>query len=174
MEFDSNYQPFLRLPAPLQNIIMTAPRYSDGEAVIEMLSDPRVYMNLAGPPYPYGQKEWDEWFPIIDKLTKNALIEFREIQKTRQEGGDGKFWADGAPMTAIREVDPTTGEQKFIGTLDATRTNYIFHGVNAENQRKQDENDALEVGDPKIDWALGCESFHFHPSQGSYICFSHG
>jgi hypothetical protein len=67
MEFDSNDSPIIRLSAPHTNITITPPRYSDGEAVISMLSDPRVYMNLAGPPYPYAQKEWDEWFPIIER-----------------------------------------------------------------------------------------------------------
>jgi hypothetical protein len=159
MEADSDNLPFLRLPAPNENIIFTMPRYSDGAAVIEILSDPRVYMNLAGPPYPYGQKEWDSWFPTMDKLCKNALAEWREVEKTRNQGGDGKLWTNGVPFTAIREVDPTTGEQKFIGTLGTTRTNYIFHGADAGNQKKQDANDALEVGDPNIDWTIGCESF---------------
>ncbi|KAE9365741.1 hypothetical protein N431DRAFT_429975 [Stipitochalara longipes BDJ] len=166
MEFDSNNSPFIRLPAPHKDIIITPPRYSDGEAVIEILSDPRVYMNLAGPPYPYGQKEWDEWFPIIGKASKDALSEWREVEKFRKEGGDGKKWINGAPVTAIREVDPLTGEQKFIGTLDPTRNNYIFHGVHAENQRKQDLNDALKAGDPKIDWSLGYYLAPSHHGRG--------
>jgi len=127
--------------------------------VIEILSDPRVYMNLAGPPYPYGQKEWDSWFPIMDKLCKDALGEWKDVENTRKKGGGGKLWTNGVPFTAIREVDPTTGEQKLIGTLGTIRTNYIFHGADLENQKKQDANDALEVGDPNIDWTIGCESF---------------
>ena len=158
MEFDSNNSPFIRLPAPHQNIIITPSRYSDGDAVIEVLSDPRVYMNLAGPPFPYGQKEWDDWFAILEKASKDALSEWREVQKTRKEGGEGRRWTNGVPVTAIRDVDPVTGEQKFIGSIDATRTNFTFHGAHDENQRKQEENDALEAGNPDIDWGVGCES----------------
>jgi len=170
MEFDSTDTPILRLPAPLQNIIITPTRYSDGEGVIELLSDPRVYMNLAGPPYPYGQKEWDEWFPILDKLNKDALTELHNVLKTRKDGGEGRNWTNGAPMTSIREIDPKTGEQKFIGMINATRTHFVFLGADEVSQRRQDENDALEVGDPRIDWDLGCES-PFHRLQSEVICF---
>jgi hypothetical protein len=161
MEFDSNNSPFIRLSAPNQNIIITPSRYSDGDTVVKALSDPRVYMNLAGPPYPYGQKEWDDWFPMLEKASKDTLVEWREVERVRKEGGDGKRWvngAHGAPVTAIREVDPVTGEQKFIGSIDATRKNFSFYEDSEENKKKREVNDALEAGDPKINWELGCKS----------------
>jgi GNAT superfamily N-acetyltransferase len=161
MEFDANNSPFIRLPAPNENIIITPSRYSDGDAVIELLSDPRIYMNLAGPPYPYGQEEWDSWFPILEKASKDTLKEWREVENSRKEGVHGRQWvtgAHGAPVTAIREIDPVTGEQKFIGSIDATRKNWLFYGATDENKRKQEANDALEAGDPKIQWDLGCKS----------------
>jgi hypothetical protein len=161
MEFDANNSPFIRLPAPNENIIITPSRYSDGDAVIKLLSDPRVYMNLAGPPYPYGQEEWDGWFPILEKASKDTLAEWLEVEKSRKEGGHGRKWvtgARGAPVSAIREVDPVTGEQRFIGSIDATRKNWLFYAVTEENKRKQEANDALEAGDPRIQWDLGCKS----------------
>lgn len=118
-------------------------------------------MNLAGPPYPYGQKEWDSWFPILEKASKDTLAEWREVEQARKEGSHGRQWvtgAHGAPVTAIREVDSVTEEQKFIGSIDATRKNWLFYGVAEENKRKQEANDALEAGDPKIQWDLGCKS----------------
>jgi RimJ/RimL family protein N-acetyltransferase len=121
-------------------------------------------MNLAGPPFPYGRKEWDDWSAILERASKDTLAEWREVEKTRKEGGNGRQWVNGAPVTAIREVDPVTGEQKFIGSIDVTRHNYTFHGVHEENQRKQDENDALAAGNPEIDWSVGCESCPLHSS----------
>jgi hypothetical protein len=180
MEFDANNSPFIRLPAPNENIIITPSQYSDGDAVIKLLSDPRVYMNLAGPPYPYGQKEWDSWFPILERASKNTLAEWREVEKSRKERGHGRQWvtgAHGAPVTAIREIDPVTGEQKFIGSIDATRKNWLFYGATEENKRRQEANDALEAGDPRIQWDLGCKSqtiLHFvcDNERVSYTCDS--
>jgi hypothetical protein len=98
MEFDANNSPFIRLPAPNENIIITPSRYSDGDAVIELLSDPRVYMNLAGPPYPYGQEEWDSWFPILEKASKDikGMARSREVKKRRwpwKAMGDRSAWS---------------------------------------------------------------------------------
>lgn len=157
MEFDSNNSPFLRLPAPHSNIILTPPRDSDGDAVIEILSDPRVYMNLAGPPFPYGQKEWDEWFPIIEKGAHDALLELREVEKAKKEGGSGTIWVKGASVNAIRELDPVTSEQKFIGIIGIDRRDFVFHDGNKETQMRKEENFAFEAGNPGITWELGCE-----------------
>jgi hypothetical protein len=161
MEFDSNDSPIIRLSAPHTKIIITPPRYSDGEAVISMLSDPRVYMNLAGPPYPYAQKEWDEWFPIIEKGSHDALLEWREAEKSRKDGGYGKRWVKGAPVIAIRDVDPVTREQKLIGIIGVARMDFMIKAANDENKRKQEVNEALDAGDPEIVWELGCKSCSF-------------
>jgi hypothetical protein len=161
MEFDSNNSPFIRLPAPLQDIIITPPLYSDGDAVIKILSDPKVYMKLAGPPYPYGQKEWDEWFPLIEKVSSDALVEYLEVEKAKKESVEGRRWVNGTPIRTIRAIDPVTREQKCIGTIDPTRTDFVFHGAREENRRKQTHNDGLEVGSPEIEWCFGCESFLF-------------
>ena len=45
-------EPFLRLRQH-QGIILTPPRPSDAEALVQHLNDPLVYQNLAGTPYPY-------------------------------------------------------------------------------------------------------------------------
>ena len=161
MEFDSNDSPIIRLSAPHTNIIITPPRYSDGEAVIFMLSDPRVYMNLAGPPYPYAQKEWDEWFPIIERSSHDALLEWKEAEKSRKDGGYGKRWVKGAPVIAIRDVDPVTREQKLIGIIGVARMDFMIKAANDENKRRQEVNEALDAGDPEIVWELGCKSCSF-------------
>jgi len=164
MEFDENNSPFIRLPAPHTNIIITPPCYSDGDAVITVLNDPRVYMNLAGPPFPYAKKDWDERFPMIEKATSDALTEWREVAKSRNEMGDGnqleKRWMSrGLPVSAIRDVDPVTGEQKFVGDIGVRRREFMILEDQEERKRLIQENEALEAGDPEIAWEMGCESF---------------
>lgn len=126
-----------------------------------MLSDPRVYMNLAGPPYPYAQKEWDEWFPIIQKGSHDALLEWREAEKSRKDGGYEKRWVKGAPVIAIRDVDPVNREQKLIGIIGVTRMDFMIKAASDENKRRQEVNEALDAGDPGIVWELG---FYLAPS----------
>jgi RimJ/RimL family protein N-acetyltransferase len=162
MEFDANNTPFIRLPAPLTNIILAPPLYSDGEAVIEILNDPRVYMNLNGPPFPYEQKEWDEWFPLIQKSSSEALIEFQEVEKLRKGVGEGpkegRRWVSaGSPISAIREVDPVTGEQRFIGTISFGRADRST----SDGEDKGMLNDvhiSLEAKGSEMGWVMGCES----------------
>ena len=78
MEFDKSNAPFLRLPPPHSNIILAVGRDSDGLAVISMLNDPMVYINLAGPPFPYTQAHFDAQFK---KTSGEIEIVFGRIQR---------------------------------------------------------------------------------------------
>jgi hypothetical protein len=123
-------------------------------------------MNLAGPPFPYTRKDWDEWFPMIEKATSDALVEWREVDKSRKENergsGEEKRWlGEGLPVSSIREVDPVTGEQKFIGDIGIRRREFMILGDEEEKKRLVEENNALEAGNPNIAWEMGCESFPF-------------
>jgi len=168
MEFDANNTPFIRLPAPLTNIIIAPPLYSDGEAVIKIFNDPRVYMNLLGPPFPFMQKDWDERFALIQKSSSDALIQFREVVKSRAEGGagdgrkPGSRWVDaGSPVSAIRELDPVTGEQNFIGSIGFAKRKYPVLESEEEKKRNIAVDGPLETGVPEMPWSMG---FYLAPS----------
>lgn len=68
----------------------------------------------------------------------------------------GKRWVGQLPVSAIREVNAENGEERFIGEVALRRRNYISVSDIAERTRLEEENEALEAGDPKIDWTLGC------------------
>jgi hypothetical protein len=58
---DRTGEPFLRLPAPFQNIIITPPRSEDVPSIVRALNDPRVYKTLSGPPFPYLEEHATAW-----------------------------------------------------------------------------------------------------------------
>lgn len=153
MQLDANNEPFIPLPAPHNNIILTPPRFADADAAIACLNDPTVYMNLSGPPFPYTQENSKEWTSILSKATSDALKEFRAAQ-----GDDGKRWVSQIPVSAIREMDADSGEGKFIGEVTIRRRVYESVTDPVERKRLQEENEALKAGDPRIEWAFGCKS----------------
>ena len=172
LEFDQSRsnEPFLRLPKPLQNIIITPPRKSDVESVLEYLNDPRVYNNLIGPPFPYKQEHYEFWGSMIEAGCSEGLSQYYRIMETgKGSGSPGKrTWADVFPVRSIREVNPETGEQKFIGDLEMDRQGYAYDQTKNEEERKRAKelNESYEAGDPRIEWTIGGEKFHGLPLSG--------
>jgi len=161
MEFTNSNPavPFIRLPPPFENIIITPPRYGDGSTVIEIMANPVVYMNLEGPPFPYTQESWQEWYPIIAKLSSDSLAEYYAAEEARKRGE--KRWIKTAlPVCMIREVDRATGDEKFLGACDVR-----FRGVpgveNEKRKRMKEINEGYEAGDPRIEREIG---FYISPS----------
>ena len=73
--------------------------------------------------------------------------------------GGPPLWVDtGSPVTAIREVDSETGEQKFVSESMVRRRGFLLVSDEAERKRQKDSNDAMEAGDPRIEWKIGCKS----------------
>ena len=159
MEFDKSNAPFLRLPPPHSNIILAIGRDSDGPAVISMLNDPAVYMNLAGPPFPYTQAHFDAQFKKTSGEIEIVLAEFREVEASRGEPNSRKF-VGGIPFTVIREIDPQTGENTFIGDFYIRRNGFVEIENEEDRKRMKDQNDGLEAGDPNIVWETGCQFFY--------------
>ena len=162
LEFSTqDKEPFLRLPPPLENFILTPPRSSDGESVVASLNDPRVYNYLVGPRYPYRQTDWDEWYPAIVRGCQRSLelycpnAPFREPEVDNQIGEPG----DGgqAPVRVIREIDPTTGRQTFVGDMVLRKCGFVDVLDENERQRLKNENDSWPTADKKIIYDIGCE-----------------
>ncbi|KAH8891951.1 hypothetical protein GQ53DRAFT_746413 [Thozetella sp. PMI_491] len=158
LEFDQSRsnEPFLRLPPPYQNIILTPPRKSDGPRVVECLNDPKVYTSLLGPPFPYTHQNFEFWYNSIEKQCAEGLKQYLEVKGGMDGSGEqGKRkWANACPVRIIREVNPETGAQEFIGDLGIDR-----HGYSGETKDQQDKlrelNYSYEDGDERIDWDIG-------------------
>ncbi|KAF8849415.1 hypothetical protein BDZ45DRAFT_663248 [Acephala macrosclerotiorum] len=159
MQYTEHGVPYLSLPAPHTNVRLTPPRKEDGPAVISILNHPLVYMNLAGPPYSYIQKDWDTWYPELSEFTNKALWELQAAEDSTRSG-DTKN-GSGVPLSTIREVDSETGEESLIGEINFRRREFLTVLDVEERKRVKMENDARDAGDPGIVWEIG---FYLSPT----------
>ncbi|KAF4538039.1 GNAT family protein [Lasiodiplodia theobromae] len=156
-------EPYLQFPSPHVHLRLTPMRHSDGPATIAAMNDPRVYMNILSPPFPYLPQHWDQQFATIDAATRRAREELDAVEAWRKQGGSGpKMWVgSGLPFTAIREVVVVEGpegkeeEERFLGRINIRRKD--FRTVVDEGERKalKAANDAKVAGDPEIEWEMG-------------------
>ena len=162
LEFSSqDNEPFLRLLPALDNFILTPPRSSDGEPVVESMNDPRVYNYLIGPPFPYPRSDWDKWYPAIVKGCQrslelyypNAPYHAPEVELQGGESGD----AGQAPVRIIRETDPMTAKQTFVGDVVIRKSTFSEILDKNEKERLKNENDSLPTADKKIIYDIGCK-----------------
>lgn len=158
MEFDKNNIPFIRLPHPHGTIILATSRDNDSDnaALISMLNDPEVYMNLAGPPYPYTKEHHNEKLKKINLETEKSLSELRELQLKQRR------WVAGSPFTVIREIDPQTLEETVVGDFVIRRSDFLFVNNAEDRARMKEWNDRLEAGDEGIIWEIECKSSLLH------------
>ncbi|KAF2817809.1 uncharacterized protein BDZ99DRAFT_373962 [Mytilinidion resinicola] len=159
IQFDKNGSPFLRLPAPHNHIILTPPRPTDGPAMIEMHNDPAIYMTLFSPPFPFTQRSFDDFYPIMSGTTQKAWEEYQEGKAVE---GREKWVSAGLPVTCIRVAKgEPTGEEKMLGDFTIKKRRYVsIKDLEARAERKG-ENDGWPAGDPRIEWELG---FYLSPT----------
>ena len=176
----SRLDPFhLTVPHPSLRLVLTAPRDSDRDAVLQAHNDPRVYMNLEGPAYPYTIKDWQNWHGIITDAAETCLLEWEEKMKNEsgkgQEGSDqgiipnddDRKWV-GSKMwvSAIREVisPPALPLQSgsalelaepFIGDIAIRRSGLRYILDDKQRQIAVEHNAELSPGDPAIIWEIG-------------------
>jgi hypothetical protein len=152
MEFDEEGSPYIPFPPPHQSLRLTPPRYADGVNAARIHNDPKVYMNLSGPPFPYTQESWDSWWPIVSKVASDALAEFEDVQ-----AGKRKWVRAGSPVMVIREMKGD-GDGELIGDIAIRMQEFLLIKDVAERKRARDENEGFEAGDPRIVWEMGCKS----------------
>ncbi|ETI21822.1 hypothetical protein G647_05891 [Cladophialophora carrionii CBS 160.54] len=145
------------IPHPTLKIALTPPRESDRDASIAGLNHPKVYMNLNGPPYPYTDKDWAEWYATIGGASSHNLAELKAIQGQRPSGLASQDWSKNRWLgqrlwtSTIRDVV----DGRFIGTIAVQRETFMYILDAKERQRRTDENDNFEPGDPRIIWMIG-------------------
>lgn len=139
-------EPFLRLPAPHNNIIITAPRLEDASPIVPVLNDPKVCKYLLGPPHPYLQEHADSFQGLI-KSEADLLI--NEISSK-----DPGAIVGGCPVRTLREVQPD-GTELFLGDIAVRRHDWAELDDERERTALKEENMARDVGDPNILWAFG-------------------
>ncbi|KAJ5612130.1 hypothetical protein N7510_005324 [Penicillium lagena] len=156
-------EPYLRLPTPLSNIIITPHRLSQLEetvaAQVRLLNDPKIYLNLSGPPYPYLPEHGEEWVKMkcaeAEPVLGTLRAEFENPDTDKQV-------FDFCPFNVIREVteqDPETGDplkDVILGDIGVARYPFYEDGYDTEKMAEaQRLNNELSAGDGRIVWAIG-------------------
>ncbi|KAJ6543559.1 GNAT domain-containing protein [Mycena vulgaris] len=152
-------EPFLRLPPPFANIIITPPRMSDVEPSVEILNDPAVamWMGPMGPgsePYTAARAE-----PWLTKVKAETDVVVQELHSTP----GGPF--TGCPVRHIREVRED-GTDVFIGDVGLARSRWSEVLDADERARLVAENNARAAGDPAIVWHVGYYLAPSHHGRG--------
>jgi len=155
-------EPYLRLPKPLDDIIITPPRLSDAPSLVHNLNDPSVCKWLETPPYPYLPEHADYWLSIVMKSSDDIL---RELAEAGEGQADSPLPAvGGCPVRHLREVKED-GTDVFIGTIEIRRC--CFQGEDPQTRdRLQKENAERAVGDPDIVWCIGDYLASSHHGRG--------
>lgn len=167
-------EPYLQLPAPCANIIITPYRehqIEEASAVMtEVLNDSRVYSWLVGPPYPFLPEHGVDWMKTNIAENKELLStlqkEFEASQSHQGDGSNGEeepVFFDKCPFLCIREVtdrDHATGaplRDVLIGEISISR--YSFYELRPDSSElalAQKQNNDLPAGHKDIIWGIGC------------------
>jgi hypothetical protein len=162
-------EPFIRLPPPHQNIILTPPRpgLADEDALVAALNDPQVYVKfLSTPPLPF----------LREHATEYIARSVEDCDRLLREWDAGSGFVDGCPFRCIREEsteadDDDDDDDVLIG--DITFFRYEFPpGSEGEDQEKaQERNKNLAAGNTDLLWGVGCKLFVVRPSTMYYISY---
>lgn len=179
-------EPYLQLPAPCTNIIITPHREYQIEeasaAMTEILNDSRVYSWLQGPPYPFLPEHGIDWVKTKVAENEGVLSTLQREFETQSQQGDGSNspeeleFFDKCPFICIRKVterDPATGaplQDVLIGDISLMR--YAFYELQPNSSEfvlAQDQNNDLPVGHKDIVWGIGCMYGHLSETRGQLL-----
>lgn len=161
LEYNSHTsEPFLRLPPPHHNIILTPPRPSpeDEDALVTALNDPQVYVRfLDRPPLPF----------LREHAAKYIASSVEDCDRILREWDAGSGFVDGCPFRCIREE--TEDDDVLIG--DITLFRYVFYEFppgSEEQENAQERNMSLAAGNTDLLWGVGCKLSIVRPSTTLY------
>ncbi|KAF8167484.1 hypothetical protein B0H34DRAFT_682019 [Crassisporium funariophilum] len=157
-------EPFIRLRHH-KSIILTPPRWEDAPCFVPMLNDPRVHEWLQHPPVPYTLKDGKEFLNLIIPPAEEV---FQQLEEARNDPVPKVV--GNCPFSTIREVQED-GTDVFIGNMGIDRCPLgelmDLNGVDWENKAKREQdNEALAVGDRRIIWTIGYYLAPSHHRQG--------
>ncbi|THH31709.1 hypothetical protein EUX98_g2470 [Antrodiella citrinella] len=107
-------EPFFRLPAPLENIIITPARPTDVTDLITVLDNPAVYKWLDGAPHPFLEEHAMDRSGKMTNQSEQVLKEMRKAEEAFPN--EPRQFASGSPVNVIREVQ-ADGSQVYVGDI---------------------------------------------------------
>lgn len=124
-------EPFLRLPAPHQNIIVTPPREGDDEHLFALFRDTNVADWFSSIPAPFSR---DQSRAMLDQAKEVADAVLDELHTLEKESPGKKLKVvDGCPVRHLREVQEN-GTDVFIGYIEVRRN--VYKDVLDETERR--------------------------------------
>jgi hypothetical protein len=162
-------EPYLRLPEPHANIIITPHRpnslHKTSSALAKILNDPRVALRLQRTPFPYSKSDGEEWVKANCKDQQDILSILRKELEEPQVSGDifhqKRQPFDVCPFTCIREVLKTEAEAVdplediLIGDIRLARSGFDEYPEGSQERTEvQKRNEELLAGDGNIEWSL--------------------
>ncbi|KAF8516744.1 GNAT domain-containing protein [Hysterangium stoloniferum] len=150
-------EPYLRLPFPHSNIIITPPRQTDADRSVELLNDRQIIDWLEGPPYPYHIDHARQWIEVTDNRAQKVLDEL----KTKPVGE----FVGGCPVRCLREVKHD-GEEVFLGDCGIVEWGYNDVDDIEERKRLTKENLERPPGHPDKEWVFGDYLATSHHNRG--------
>ncbi|KAG1860651.1 hypothetical protein DFJ58DRAFT_778374 [Suillus subalutaceus] len=145
-------EPFLRLAAPHQNIILTPPRQGDQSVLIQHLNDPAIYGWMQALPIPYLPEHADFWIQFV-KEESDATLE--SLRKSAEDFPNGPLqFVGGNPVGHLREVKED-GTDVLIGDVNFRRSAFEEVLDEVERKRVQEDNAKKQAGDPTIQYTIG-------------------
>lgn len=147
---EKTQEPYLRLPSPHSNIILTPPRLNDNDSneIVQLLNDRRVFQWLANTPYPYHLEHAKQWLESTLKEAEKILQQLEETQ-----GG----FVEGCPVRILREVKEN-GEEVFLGDCEIGKWGFDDILDPGERGRLKSENEKRGPGNPETIWGIGGEA----------------
>lgn len=159
-------EPYLRLPAPHSNIILTPPRLTeaDEKAIVEYLNNIEVGKWLSGTPFPYLPSHARQWMEKTYESSQKVLEEINE----KPIGSP----INGCPFRILREVKED-GQDTLIG--DCGIGTWLFDDIEdpGEKAKATEQNEARRAGDPLKEWGFGGEVIPVIPHSLSGHCRLH-
>lgn len=151
-------EPYLQLPAPLHNFILTPPRLSDASTVVTNMNDWEVVRWLERPPYPYLMTHAESWLMEIKQSSDTVISALTSPNLVQPSGSD---FVETYPVRTLRERKED-GTDIMLGDIGIHRCAFSGEANLDERTRLSNENADRKLGDPDIVWCIGCESFKFH------------
>ncbi|KAI8990554.1 acyl-CoA N-acyltransferase [Trametes punicea] len=145
-------EPFLRLPSPHDNIIITPPRMSDAPTIVSYMNDPALYHWLEGPPFPYLPEHADSWLKRVKKDADAALSELERASAAHPDGPP--VLVSSCPVRSLREVRED-GSELFLGDITLIRERWPDVMDKEVKESLARPNAEKAVGDPDIVWCIG-------------------
>ncbi|KIJ57095.1 hypothetical protein M422DRAFT_198478 [Sphaerobolus stellatus SS14] len=139
-------EPYIQLPFPHSNIIITPPRQTDADlkAIVSILNQEAVWKWFEGPPYPYETHHGQQWM-------ESMMKESQEILQAISERDPGELATD-CPVRIIREVQDN-GEEIFLGDIYVAKCQYMYITDPEERKRLTEENKKKDPGNTV--WQFG-------------------